>query len=221
MRIEIQSDGNGSRLVCHLGEDESRGLNSGLEHEARQWRAELRRRLEGSPDLEALRRLQASLASSKSELQASKAQEGDLLAERRKILESGQAAGNVERKLTQVATTQSIVSGRVAELETIIRSRIALAAARVREEFDQVQGELYLATQREKNDLETAFLQQAGLIISQLVRLSRLSASRGHDQQRLLRQLAEQDRGRQIIEELLAAPSETPEPAAAATATAT
>jgi hypothetical protein len=215
MRVEINSSPEGTKLVAHLGEHESLELNAGIEGEARAWRAELRKRIADSQDIEAIRRLHTSLASSKAELEELKSQESVLRHERRKLLEQGQGTSGVEKRLAALAGNQGLVSSRIGELDQIIAGRVCTAAAQILEMFDDVQTELFATTQRQKSELEKAFFDHAGPLIRKLVRLNRLSASRGIDQQRYRRQLQD-GREIQIIEELIAA-AEKPEPAAAAT----
>jgi hypothetical protein len=60
--------------------------------------------------------------------------------------------------------------------------------------------------QNEKNTIEKEFMERAAPLVHQLFRTTRLSQSRGHDQQRSLRQLIEQDKGAEIVSQMLQEP---------------
>lgn len=213
MRIEVSSGPAGTSLIVKLGETEWRDLAAGLETESRAWQESFRERVRDARILDGLRELETALASSRLELEEISQSELVLKAERRKLLEAGSATNGCEKKLGALLNQGNIVKGRIAELESIIASRIALAGTALAEEHDQMMQEMYAAKEKERTELEAEFFEQAGPIILKLLRLSRLSEARGHSLQAFRRRLSE-GKTSELVKQFL---DESAEMAAAAT----
>jgi hypothetical protein len=216
MRLEIVSDPGGTRLLVHLAEHEGKALNVGLEAEATAWQATFRDRIREAGLLGSIRQLESSLHASRLELQDLIAHEQTLRAERRKQLEQGAALNGVEKKLAATLTNAGIVKSLITELESLLAARSALAGNEILELHENLMAELYLDQQKQKDEMEAQFLAVAGDLVQKLVKLKKVSESRGLSLQRFRRRISEGTTN-ELVRQYLAEPAATPaaEPAAA------
>lgn len=203
MRLTIETGVTGTRVILHLGDAEAREAAEGVPAEARRWRDEFHERVQASGMLDDIRRLQTTLAESRSELADLKHAEQELRAERRRLLQSGSGTQNIERKLSTAAGNVATVSNRVVELESMLASAMAQAAAELRDRLLDYQNEMHAGKEQQRLELETSILESAAEPIKRLVRLHKTSGSRGLDLGAFHRRLTS-GQGEAVVRELLA-----------------